>query len=89
MIMTIKENYMTVYDVVKKLIGEIEPVGETNTDNKRYENLTKTIELVDLLIDNIIDVSVYSARTEHSMNKVGKKAAEYLLQLSNGLDGYI
>ncbi len=30
---------MNNFDVVKKLIGEVRPVGETNTDNARFENL--------------------------------------------------
>ena len=28
-----------VYKVVKKLIGEIDPIGETQTDDERFENL--------------------------------------------------
>lgn len=29
------------YEVVKKIIGKIEPLGETNIDNDRFENLKK------------------------------------------------
>jgi len=32
---------MTNYDVVQKMLGQIEPVGETNTDNTRFINLKK------------------------------------------------
>ena len=38
---------MTNYDVVKKLIGEVRPVGETNEDNRRLENLKALCELMD------------------------------------------
>ena len=41
---------MEVYDVVKKLIGPIEPVGESHTDEKRFENLKALTELVDSLL---------------------------------------
>ena len=32
---------MDYYEVVKKLIGEVDPVGETHIDNERFENLKK------------------------------------------------
>ena len=38
---------MTNYDVVKKLIGNIRPVGEANEDVKRLENLKAICELMD------------------------------------------
>jgi len=69
---------MEVIDVVKKLIGPIEPVGETNTDEKRYKNLLEMIELVELLHSEIFDVSSFSGRCEYSLNKAGKRAAQFL-----------
>ncbi|GAI86093.1 unnamed protein product, partial [marine sediment metagenome] len=38
------------YTVVKKLIGNINPVGETNTDNERFENLKIICELTNKLL---------------------------------------
>lgn len=35
------------HDVVVKLIGYILPVGETNEDHKRLENLHEMLKLVD------------------------------------------
>ena len=45
-----KIDTMTVHEIVNKLIGNINPVGETNTDNDRFENLKAKCELVNLLI---------------------------------------
>lgn len=48
---------MTNYDVVKKLIGNINPTGETNEDNKRFENLKVMCELLNEIhtaIDNVV-----------------------------------
>ena len=33
-------------DIIKKLIGNINPIGETNTDNERFENLKELCYLV-------------------------------------------
>lgn len=38
---------MTNYDVVKKLIGEITPVGESYEDAKRLENLKEMCKLME------------------------------------------
>lgn len=48
---------MTNTDVVKKLIGEIRPVGDTNEDNKRFENLKSMCELVKELLYEIDNTS--------------------------------
>jgi hypothetical protein len=44
---------MTHLLIVNKLIGPIEPVGETTTDERRYENLKAQCELVEHLILDI------------------------------------
>ena len=69
---------MTNYDVVKKLIGQIDPVGETHTDEKRFRNLTETIDLVDKLLFDLHQVAQNETRHEHSMSKAGKEAADFL-----------
>ncbi len=48
---------MEIYDVVKKLVGEIEPVGASHIDKDRLENLKVMIKLVDDLhtdLDNVV-----------------------------------
>lgn len=44
---------MKIYDVVKKLIGEIEPAGASHIDKKRLENLKDMIQLVKELLTDI------------------------------------
>jgi hypothetical protein len=68
------EQSMTIHEIVKKLIGEIRPVGETNTDNARFENLKQTCELVDELLHDIDGVIYYKDRVEYSMSRAGKYA---------------
>jgi len=70
---------MTNYDVIMKLIGPINPVGETNIDNERFENLKAMTELVDQLLDDIDQVSHNNKkRQEASMKKAGKFADNWL-----------
>jgi len=69
---------LDLYDIVKKLTGEINPVGEFNEDNKRFENLKVVTELVEKLIIDIDEVTIIKDRHEYSMNKAGIFAKEFL-----------
>lgn len=64
---------MTHTEIVKKLIGEITPIGETNTDNERFENLKAMCRLVNDLVVEIDNVAINLNRPEYSI----KRAAEY------------
>ena len=68
---------MTIYEIVKKLIGEIQPIGETNIDEKRLENLSAMIELVKLLLDDIYEIIKFQNRTEHSLQEAGEFASNF------------
>lgn len=74
------------YDVVKKLIGHINPVGESHTDEKRLDNLHETINLMKCLMNDIIDVAKKHDRHEHSVAECGKTAKEYLDFIKRLLD---
>lgn len=73
----------TTYDIVKKLIGNIDPVGETNEVRKRYDNLEDMLELVYLLLKDIKKVSEYSDSQEASVKRIAKKAYDELVFLNN------
>ena len=68
-----------VYQVVKKLIGPIDPVGETHTDNHRFANLEATIQLVEMLhIEIDIVAYKFKDRQEASMKRAAERATKYL-----------
>ena len=70
---------MTNYDVVKKLVGRITPVGETNTDDERFENLKALTHLVELLILDIDKVACdYKDKEEFSVRRAGEFAYNFL-----------
>ena len=45
-----------IYEIVIKLIGEIEPVGASHIDPERFENLKTMTDLVDKLVCDIDNV---------------------------------
>jgi len=73
---------MEIIDIVRKLTGPIEPVGETHTDDKRFENLKVRLELMLELHKEIDEIAMYYAhRQEFSMARAGKECDKYLKQL--------
>ena len=77
---------MTVANVVERLIGHIDPVGETHIDTKRFASLEELITLVDSLIGGI--VSVAEGKTSHlaSVRKAGVCAQMFLDDLYDCLE---
>jgi len=66
-------------EVVKKLIGPIDPVGAAHIDGDRLDNLKKAIALTEELIDGISCVYRENIdRTEWSMAEAGKTAQLFL-----------
>ena len=70
---------MTNTDVVKKLIGSINPVGESDIDDERYENLKEMCVLVDNLITDIDDMAFLNRHAqEYSVKRAAKYASTFL-----------
>lgn len=73
------------YEIVKKLIGPVRPVGETRADDERYENLKALTELIDRLVFDVGEVSVDAGRSEFSVNRAGVHAEAFLRELEESL----
>lgn len=70
---------MTHLEIVKKLIGPIRPVGETNTDNERFENLKNLCQLVDDLVTEIDSVGCdFKDSHEFSVKRASEYASKFL-----------
>lgn len=65
---------MEIKEIVLKLVGKVNPVGETNTDNERFENLKVLCELVDELVGVIDEVNCKN-KDSHEFSR--KRAADY------------
>jgi hypothetical protein len=74
---------MEIKEIVMKLIGAVDPVGETNEDERRYQNLKALVALADELLHEINDVTYCRTRHEWSMARAGKYAFEELGKLAD------
>ena len=69
---------MELHEIVMKLAGPVQPVGETNADARRLENMRTLTELVDMLLGHISLASGYADRDEASMKAIGAHARDFL-----------
>jgi hypothetical protein len=76
---------LTVYETVSKLIGPVVPVGETNADDRRFDNLREMCALVEMLVSDIEDVSINASRHESSMKRAGEYALSVLREMREEL----
>ena len=77
---------MNLHDVVERLTGPIQPIGETNADAARFENLCSLIALVDHLLYQISLVAELKDRHEHSVKRAGKHADDFLVAVAATLN---
>ena len=69
---------MELDEMVMKLVGPVNAVGESNQDAKRLENLESLVTLVDRLLYKIEDASKDANRQEASMKAIGVRASAFL-----------
>ena len=72
---------MSLYQIVLRLIGRIKPVGETNEDNGRFENLKAMTDLVEQLLSDIKSVSLGKDSGQYSVKRSGEYANKFLKDL--------
>lgn len=86
--MSTEESKMSLTDVVMKLVGQIAPIGETNEDARRYENLLTIITLVENLMSEIDSVSSHHDDYRYSMSRAGKCAKNFIKNLTDNYRVY-
>lgn len=70
---------MYLIDVVKKLVGPIEPIGDSGADKERLSNLQAMTALIDGLLAEVSRVGVDNAGSyEHSVKHAGKFANDFI-----------
>lgn len=74
---------MELYDIVMKLVGPVDPVGETRADEQRLENLKKLTALTDALLCEIYSVAHNADRNESSMKAIGVRARNFMEAVRN------
>lgn len=79
-------NTNDIYEVIKKLVGSIEPVGSTHVDEARLKN-TETLGLVVLLlVDDLVRVAQRDSGGRHSDAKVIQMACDSIRDISEKCD---
>lgn len=69
----------TIYEVLKKLIGNIEPVADSNIDEKNLENINKFIFIFKEMHSMIDDIAYKHSNSPYSSaKKIGLIAKKQL-----------
>jgi hypothetical protein len=69
-------------DIIRKLIGPVEPYGHVEIDEKLFENLKEMCQVVDNLIGDIESVSANKDSQLGSKQEMGKYAYRFLVNLT-------
>ena len=77
------------WKVVDNLIGDIEPIGETNHDNLSFEQLNLAMFLVDRYIDIFAGMLEYRSRPEYSVKRSGDAVLEYIKDLREWFNRFL
>ena len=80
---------LSIYEIVKKIVGSIEPYGNSNIDEERSNNLNEHIILTYSLARDLIDVAEFKDRPERSIHNLGSNAYDSLLELKEMIDDAI
>ena len=71
-------NKCTLEEMVMRVVGPIEPTGETHTDKDRRQNLENLLVAVDVLVFKIDQLQGFADRPEASMALIGKRSRRFM-----------
>ena len=63
---------------VRKLIGNVRPIGDTHYDDSALQNLIILIGVLDQLLADVDVIALERTRPEYSRSRAGKLAYEFL-----------
>lgn len=75
-------------DIVMKLTGEVAPVGSSEVDSKRFDNIVLLMNVVDILIDEIQLQVPCQNSYEASVKKIGLEAVKWVMEKQEYFDNY-
>lgn len=76
---------MSIEEIMEKLFGTIEPVGETYEDQKRLENIDRLETALNYIIQELINAYEYIESNKYSELKIAEASKEILVYLKNKL----
>ena len=75
-----KDNRMSVTNILYKLFGEIEPYGNETIDKERYQNIQKYYEALCFIVSKLEKASKLKDRPELSIQKIAKECNNILVE---------
>lgn len=75
----------SLYEVVQKLVGQINPVGDSVVDAARYENLEVFLELLDDMLIDLYPILEDANRPEASIRRAGQRVERFIVNLRESL----
>jgi hypothetical protein len=72
---------MELNEIVMKLVGPVQPVGDSREDERRLANMKAPTELLDHLLQEVGRAANCEGRHESSMRVIGLHARQFLRQL--------
>jgi len=75
------------FEVVIKLVGPVQPVGEPREDNRRLENMRTLIRLADKCLAEIHTASCERFRDEFAAKEIGIMAYKFLQDVHAAFEG--
>lgn len=67
-------------EILMRVLGEIEPWGETNIDTLRFKNVENYKVALEFIINKLSRASKFKDRREYSIQKIGKECFDILIE---------
>ena len=76
-------------EVVRELIGEIKPCGDSAIDKERRTNLHTLIHVVDILLDDVCEITTQRDRKEGSICQMVDMAEDAIMDWHDLIEDYM
>jgi hypothetical protein len=73
---------LVLHEIIKKLVGDVMPLGDSSRDSERLKNLETLCGLTNRLITRIEEISIRCKGShEDSVQRIGNTANKFINQL--------
>lgn len=76
-------------EVVRELIGEIKPCGDSAIDEERRTNLHTLIHVMDVLLDDVCEITTQRDRKEGSICQMVDMVEDAIMDWHNLIEDYM
>lgn len=77
------EKQLTIPQIIGRLVGPVQPVGEHYEDERRLENIKELAEVAHFAISELYDAAKNADRVENSMMLIGEEAKRAMSSLGD------